>query len=196
LLRAILAILKTNKLDIGEDWGEHEYATPTEDRPDEEAVFYELLVDDGESLTHFYQQLGLNQPCVQSDLRRLSKEKPGSREGGPLEFKAAYPVIFAALEAAFGLMPSNSRIAEQAHGMLRDGLRAGVSLLSTDMKQTYIMNDEYHGRRERKDCVLKREASIKHDEFKPKWHAFHSMYSRKLASSRLERGAFSTRTRK
>jgi hypothetical protein len=45
--------------------------------------------------------------------------------------------FFAALECAFGLMPSSSRIAEQAHG----GIRDGVSLLSTDMQRSYITNE-------------------------------------------------------
>ena len=30
-----------------------------------------------------------------------------------------YPILFEALDACFGLMPSNERIAEQAHGLLR-----------------------------------------------------------------------------
>jgi hypothetical protein len=148
LLRAILAIVNANNYDIGEGWGEYEYAPPRADnRPEEEAVFYDLLVGNGESVTHWIQQLGLMLPCVRDDLQRLSKETPGCREhGGILEFKVTYPVIFAALEASFGLMPSNSRIAEQAHGGMRDGLIDGVSLLSTDMMRTYIMNDEYYAR--------------------------------------------------
>jgi hypothetical protein len=177
LLRAILAIVKANDLDIGEGWG---YGTPAEDREDEETetVFHDLLAGDGESVKHWIQQLGLMQPCVRSDLQRLSKEKPGSpRKSGPLEFKAAYPVIFAALEATFGLMPSNTRIAEQAHGGMRDALHAGVSLLSTDSSRTYIMGDEYYAREDRRNCVREREAaagksksrkrSIKHDDLKP-----------------------------
>jgi hypothetical protein len=115
-------------------------------------------------------------PIVRGELQVLSKEEPGFRQGGPLEFKAAYPIIFAALECAFGMMPSNSRVAEQAHGGMRDGLRDGVSLLSIDMMRAYLMNDVYNSREERRDCVRKREAtagttksrktSIKHDEFK------------------------------
>jgi hypothetical protein len=177
LLRAILAIVNANNYNIGNGWGEYEYAPPMADRPEDETVFYNLLVGDGDSVTHWIQQLGLMLPCVRDDLQRLSKEKPGNRvHGGILEFKVTYPVIFAALEASFGLMPSNSRIAEQAHGGMRDGLIDGVSLLSTDMMRAYIMNDKYYAREMRRNCVHTRDAiagttknrkgSIKHDEFK------------------------------
>jgi hypothetical protein len=105
------------------------------------------------------------------------KERPEeTRKGGPVEFKATYPVIFAALECAFGFMPSNSRLAEQAHGGMRDSLHDGVSLESTDMQRSYIMNEVYYDREERRDCVRARETAagstkrrkggVKHDEFK------------------------------
>jgi len=55
---------------------------------------------------------------VKPELKRLSKEKVGSRPVGILAFKKEYPVIFAALQATFALFPSASCIAEQEHGGL------------------------------------------------------------------------------
>ena len=56
-------------------------------------------------------------------------------------------------------MPSNSRIAEQGHGVLRaylDSKKLTSSLASTDYRSAYMFNMEYDNRVERREMVEKR----------------------------------------
>jgi hypothetical protein len=125
LLWAILAIVTDNGLNIeGGDWGNYKHEV--EERPTSEQHWYNLLYEDEESVTHWFQEIGFMRPCIQGDLQRLSKsttvegEEPGlPRQGVLRAFRTNFPVIFGALDAKFGLMPSNSRIAKQVHGGLR-----------------------------------------------------------------------------
>jgi hypothetical protein len=153
LLRAILAIVTENGLNIeGEDWGD--YGHEVEERPTSEQHWYTLLYnEDKELVTPWFQEIGFMMPCIQGDLQRLSKmttavevADPGlTRQGGALHaFKIEYPLIFADLDARFGLMPSNSRIAVQVHGGLRGSLKEGVSYAFTDAQQSCLVNTEYH----------------------------------------------------
>jgi hypothetical protein len=103
------------------------------------------------------------------------------RAGGLRPFNASYPIIFTALRAAFGMQPSNSRLAEQNFGAMRHSLNDGVSLQRTDAERAYLMNAEYYARQERREFVIARQkehdkqcgnetkatkGSIKHDKQK------------------------------
>ena len=48
-----------------------------------------------------------------------------------------YPILFEALDACFGLMPSNERIAKQAHGLLRYMLEKTQTSWRADAEATY-----------------------------------------------------------
>ena len=54
-------------------------------------------------------------------------------------FRATFLILFEALEAKFGLVPSSSRTVELKHGHLRDSLRLGVGHDFTDAPQQYII---------------------------------------------------------
>jgi hypothetical protein len=174
-------LVSATDVNIGNGWGTYHYDQP-KDRPDKEKQFFDLLVQDGESVAHFFQQLGLMRDCARVELQTLSKETTTKRKGGILEFKISFPVIFAALHAAFGMMPSNTRLAEQNMGGLRHGLKDGVSLQRTDAERAYLNNIEYAARHERRELVRTRQkehdercgketkatkGSIKHDKQKP-----------------------------
>jgi hypothetical protein len=94
---------------------------------------------------------------TRGDLQRLSKTISAEATKPCLHsFKTEYPVIFAALHAKFGLMPSNSRIAEQVHGGLRDSLKEGVPYAFTDAQRSLLVNIEYHYREARRKLVRER----------------------------------------
>ena len=109
--------------------------------------WYILLYHDKEALTHFYQQLGFNCEVIVSNLKRLSKTESvpvNTEKYDRLDtFKNMYPILFSCLEATFGLMSSNSRIAEQTHGGIRESSKASESLASTDAQISYITNVQY-----------------------------------------------------
>ena len=127
-------------------------------------MYYDLLQADKESVKHWFYQLGLLRKITLPDLKKLSKEKPGERSGDSvMDFAGKHEVIFAALIAVFGLMPSNSRLAEQTHGGLRDSLKEFVSLLCTDAMRAYIMNEEYHAREARRLQASERDAKRKRE---------------------------------
>jgi hypothetical protein len=90
-------------------------------------------------------------PCIQADLQRLSKTTPveAAEQGLPQQrelqaFKTEYTVIFAALDAKFGLIPSNSQIANQVHSGLENSLKEGVLYAFTCVQQSFLVNIEYH----------------------------------------------------
>ena len=106
-------------------WGKFEYGE-NETMPHEMKVWYDWLEADAEELAHWFKQLGLHRKVVLCDLQRLS-QVPTSDSSKRSEsstrlrlFFEEYPVLFTALRATFGLLPSASRIVESAHGMMRD----------------------------------------------------------------------------
>jgi hypothetical protein len=165
LLRAILAIVTENGLNIeGDGWGDYEHEV--EEKPTSEQDWYSLLYEDEESVTHWFQEIGFMRPCIQGDLQRLRKLAPVEeaerglpRQGVLGAFRTEFPVIFAALDAKFGLMPSNTRIAEQVHGGLRDSLKEGVSYAFTDAQRSFLVNIKYHYREARRKLVRERDSS-------------------------------------
>jgi hypothetical protein len=169
LLQTMLAIVTENGLIIeGEDWGDYKYEV--EERPTSEQHWCTLLDEDKESVTRWFQEIGFMMPCVQADLQRLSKmtaeaAEPGlPRAGVSHAFKTECPVMFAALHAKFGLMPSNSQIAEQVHGGLRDSLKEGVSHAFTDAQRSFLVNTECHHQEERRKLVRENDSSKKDTE--------------------------------
>ena len=66
-------------------------------------------------------------------------------------------MIFSALVHAYALFPSNSRIAEQNHGMFRDSLRSFESILYAKMKMCHLINIHYHQKEARRKAVAKRQ---------------------------------------
>jgi hypothetical protein len=76
-------------------------------------------------------------------------------------------VTFSALYEVYSLLPSISRIGEQAHGSLRDSLRSRVSLKSTGARTSHMMDDVYEYREARRRILRGRKAKvIKHDRTK------------------------------
>ena len=121
ILFAILSIVREEGIFVhGNGWGLLE--TNNEQ-------WCDLFLHYKAELTHFYKQLGFNKACcMRGNLKRLSNAKQQvnvSEHGHLSSYKNTQPVIFSALECASGLMTSNSRIAEQTHGGLCDGILAG-----------------------------------------------------------------------
>jgi hypothetical protein len=69
-------------------------------------------------------------------------------------------------------MPSTTQLTEQSHGGLRDSLPMGVSMMFTNARQAYTMDEEYHNQEacckikkgERKSCTTN--FGVKHDDTK------------------------------
>ena len=164
---AVIDLASSHERDEGEDAVDpvvSDFAVPVysnqDDRPNQELYWYRLLLsdDDGHTAALWFQQLGLRQDVVKDDLVALYNADPTTTELHLLEMKAKYPIIFEALDAVFGLMPSNSRIAEQSHGFLRDFLKSYHSLSFADQARSYVANIEYYNREERRNRKRKRAA--------------------------------------
>ena len=65
-------------------------------------------------------------------------------------FFEEYPVLFTALCATFGLLPSASRIVESAHGMMRDFHDTQVPAEFLNAKMRYKMNRDYEMKEDEK----------------------------------------------
>jgi hypothetical protein len=169
LLRATLAIVAENGLEVeGEDWGDYKH-DELDDRPASEQHWCILLDEDKDSVTHWFQEIGFMKPCMQADLQKLSKAEAAEpvllpRQGALHAFKAEHPVVFAAIEAKFGLMPSNSRIAEQVHGGLRDSLKEGVSYAFTNAQRSFLANIEHHHPEWRQKLMRERDSNKSDDQ--------------------------------
>ena len=138
------------------NWGRYIY-NDRRDRPEEEKVWYDLLVKSDESindLIHFWRQFCLNWPILTEDLQKLSKvtnlrDMTAGGEGAPLNaFKSEHPILFECLEAVFGTMMSNSRLCEQIHGMMRHGLRSTVGMDQADHQRMYSTGTDYNMKEE------------------------------------------------
>jgi hypothetical protein len=169
LLRAMLAIVTENGLEVeGEDWGDCKH-DELDDRPASEQHWCILLDEDKDSVTHWFQEIGFMKPCMQADLQKLSKAEAAEpvllpRQGVLHAFKAEHPIVFAAIKAKFGLLPSNSRIAEQVHGGLRDSLKEGVSCAFTNAQRSFLANIEHHCRESRRKLMRERDSNKSDDQ--------------------------------
>jgi hypothetical protein len=153
--RALVAVVKENGTINFPDDNNHDRWDPrifseNVQRPHQEQIFYEMMKDEAVEITHWYHQIGFNQRDVRCDLKKLTTEEPGSRDITLLSFRSHYPVICSAPYATFPLMPSTTRLTEQGHGALRDSLPMGVSMMFTDARQAYMMDEEYHNREARR----------------------------------------------
>jgi hypothetical protein len=63
-----------------------------------------------------------------------------------LAFRGKYPIIFDCLHAAFGLLPSNSRLCEQNHGSMRARHVNNIGMDQADARQFYVNTEEYENR--------------------------------------------------
>ena len=141
-------------------WGKFEYGE-NETMPHEMKVWYDWLEADTEELAHWFKQLGLHRKVVLRDLRRLS-QVPTSDSSKRSEsstrlrlFFEEYPVLFTALRATFGLLPSASRIVESAHGMMRDFHDTQVPAEFLNAKMRYKMNKDHEMKEKRRKLIQK-----------------------------------------
>ena len=174
LMRSILTIVSVMGIELSDDgWGKHKY----DDLLEKEKEWYDLLILDKEILTHFYKQIGFDRETIEKDLKKLSKAESvavNAKDHGELDtFKNTYPILFSCLDATFGLMPSNSRIAEQTHGGLRESSKASESLAFTDAQQSYITNIEYFQRETQRRLI--REKLSKNQECANQHHGAFSV---------------------
>merc|ERR1712130_74580 len=108
---------------------------------------------DSADVVHWYHRLCLDKEVVLDDMQKLSREKSCDRPSGISFFKNEFPVLFDALYAVFGSIPSNSRLCEQIHGMLRHALQSAMGLNQTNAAFSYKTNVEYNLREQRRDLA-------------------------------------------
>jgi len=159
LLKAMLAVMwESNhapsnlKRSIRSGYAYYSYHRQNETRPPEEQRWYDLLKSQDEALVYWWRRFGLlANETIWADLKGLSKEKPGDREEGLVPFKSKYPVIYEFLDCTFGGMMSNTRLAEQVHGMLRWYLNDSQSIEYTDCLHQYRIDSNYQFQEDRRD---------------------------------------------
>ena len=131
------------------DWGRSSYSILQED----EHRWYTILNQDPTDTVHWYRQLCLDHEVVWHDMQKLSRLVGGERDKGILSFKNTYPVLFDALYSVFGYLPSNSRLCEQSHGMMRNAYTGLIGMAQADAQFLYKANTEYIFREERRDLI-------------------------------------------
>jgi len=124
-----------------------------------EATWYNRLSEDESKFVHYFKQFGLHRDVVLPDINLLSKlmdrTVPDYKLMRPLSYmKLTFPIIFEAMAAVFQLLPSNSRILEQLHGILRQAIKPGDTIKLTDCQSRYTSNC-YGERKERKKIIKK-----------------------------------------
>jgi hypothetical protein len=119
-----------------------------------EAMWHGLIVQNMDEAIHFWRQLRLDSEALVHDLQKLSKATTSfevqSNRANILVFRDEYPVLYECLYSAFGMMPSNSRLCEQIHGMMRQRHRKGIGDDQADSQQTYVTNTCYEMREKRR----------------------------------------------
>ena len=148
VFRSMIPILNVTYAMIGEDWGAYNPSNESE------KAWHELFLLLTDNLLHFFGQLGLARPwdtedrevpALRQELMNLSNYHPTQQTGQyNLRNRSTpdqrYPILHEALEAVFGLFPSNSRIGEQGHGKLRYADRLGATLLRGDAELAYMFD--------------------------------------------------------
>ena len=138
-----------------------------------ENMWFHKLCDEKDDALHYFRQFGLHRPVVQDDMNRLSKlndtHNPGYSMKRPLHhMQDNFPILFEAMDATFGMMPSTSRIVEQVHGILRHTVDPEDSIRFTDCQTRYYSNC-YEERKERKALIKNERSGFKgHEQMKGK----------------------------
>ena len=137
-----------------------------------ESIWFNKLKEDEENAVHYFKQFGLDRDIVRNELAKLSKmsdnPSPTFSFKRPLhEFKSKFPITYDAFDSIFRLMPSNSRIMEQLHGILRESIETNDTIQFTNAQARYSSNC-YETRKERKKVIEKRGEFKGHDQMKGK----------------------------
>ena len=124
-----------------------------------ESVWFNRLKEDKDNAIHYFKQFGLDREVVRNEILVLSKmtdhASPTFAYKHPLtEFKLRFPIIYDAFDSVFRLMPSNSRIMEQLHGILRESIETNDTIKFTNAQARYSSNC-YETRKERKKVIEK-----------------------------------------
>ncbi|KAL7541570.1 hypothetical protein ACHAWF_006970, partial [Thalassiosira exigua] len=137
-------------IELDEDllWGKFLYAED-EEMPEEERVWYDWLSDDREAIAHWFRQLGWCRAVVLNDLKRLSQQttpdpnRPIDSSTPLHNFFVTYPFLFVSLWAVFALLLSNSRIVEQAYGVMRACYDGQIRIDFWNAKMRHKMLEDY-----------------------------------------------------
>ena len=161
-LRAILSILYEQMCSDEHTVIEliHELDSPNwsdfqpANRSPDELKYYNIIATQIDDAVHYWQQFELDSTKVMPELQMLSKSQRSFsvNEGDAplLAFRGKYPIIFDCLHAAFGLLPSNSRLCEQNHGSLRARHVNNIGMDQADARQFYVNTEEYENREKRR----------------------------------------------
>ena len=133
-----------------------------------EVTWLNKLREDENLAIAYFRFMGLHRECLFDDLRKLSKMQdiqkiPDSTSHQPMNkplhcMQSEFPVLFEALSAVFELMPSNSRMLEQLHGILRGAIQPQDTIKFTDGQSRYTSNC-YEDRKARKAVGNNRKGS-------------------------------------
>jgi hypothetical protein len=120
-----------------------------------EAMWFDIIHENIDEAIHFWKQLRLDSDALVHDLQKLSSQttvsfEKQSEKDDILIFKDEYPILFECLHSAFGMMPSNSRLCEQIHGMMRQRHRKGIGMDQDDSQQVYVTGTCYEMREQRR----------------------------------------------
>ena len=151
--RALISVV-TESGSLPASWNDYAKETDDTEQTPDITRWYDILSQDSDDTVHWYRQLCLYYEVVLPDIYKLSQEKPSnSRSSGIINFKNEYPVLFDALYAVFRLLPSNSRLCEQIHGMLRHSFKCEIGMDQADAQYSYNVNTEYHFREVRRALI-------------------------------------------
>eukprot|EP00956_Cyclotella_meneghiniana_P030919 scaffold79599_cov30-Cyclotella_meneghiniana.AAC.1 len=161
-LRAILSILYEQMCSDEHTVIEliHELESPNwsdfqpANRSPDELKYYNIIATQIDDAVHYWRQFELDSTKVMPELQMLSKSQKSFsvNEGDAplLAFRGKYPIIYDCLHAAFGLLPSNSRLCEQNHGSLRARHVNNIGMDQADARQFYVNTEEYENREKRR----------------------------------------------
>jgi hypothetical protein len=139
-------------------WGRFKY-DDAEQRPADQAKWYAILSPQSNNLRDYWLQIRLDSPHLVPELQKMSNcktvsfESLNDSEAPLLGFRRSYPVLYEALHAYVGMMPSNSRLCEQQHGSKRSRSNRNIGLDQQDGQQAYISFHSYMMREERRNSA-------------------------------------------
>ena len=136
-------------MDLLEDleWNVYTYGD-LEHMPPKMRVYYEQLRPNAETCLRFFRQFGFARAKMKDELVKLlnemrSQSNRRADSDTPLQdFKKEFPIIFDALECAFGYSASNSRIVEMLHSFVRSFYDPNTPSEFLDNKLRYLLDQE------------------------------------------------------